>query len=72
MYYLEVEYLKAKEYVKYCRDCDYTLDLCLSEDLYGYVIFTAAGTCRYNFESWEDLIRWMAQRYDDEKEAGNI
>lgn len=63
-------YEKARAYCKYCNDHDYTLRICFANDESAYIVITAGG-----FEhvgDWDGLKGWLAQRYDDEKEAGNI
>lgn len=61
-------YEKARIYIKYCILNDYTLKILCDGSV--YVVITAGGSDY--FDSWESMSDWLAQRYDDEKEAGNI
>lgn len=61
---------KALSYIGYCRENNYTLSIRCSDDLTGYFIYTASSGVF--FTKFESVLEWLARRYDDEKEAGNL
>jgi len=71
--YRQGAYSKAQAYIAYCEENDYTFNIHLvrfEDEGIGYLVVTAGG--RKILEDWKSLIAWIAERYDDEVEAGNI
>lgn len=59
---------KAQRYIDYCRQNDYMLEITkFCYDLYG--LHTPSED---KVLDGMELARYLSQRYDDEKEAGNI
>lgn len=65
-------YEQAVAYINYCEKNGYTCDIQYNVMLERFMVFTAGGTRIDYFDSAQDLYMWLSQRYDDEKEAGNI
>lgn len=59
---------KAQRYIDYCREHDYTLDIYMS-DYERYRVHTSTGDIVLG---GMELSYYLAQRYDDEVEAGNL
>lgn len=63
---------RAVAYVNYCKDNGYTCDISYDIRTAQFLVTTGGGLYVYYFSGVWELTTWMAQRYDDEKEAGNI
>ena len=71
--YRQGAYSKARAYIAYCEENDYTLKInsvVYADGTTGYLIVTAGGEDRV--KDWKSLMHWLAERYDDEVDAGNI